>query len=201
MYRPKRSIIDTRHIQGRPHCITLGGYIGFEIGVGTIMTFIRSLILAILLLPAAAFGQLTGDDQRFMDLSGQVNLRNIALGNLAAFRGEIPAIREMGANLAANHLAAQQRLERIAAARGYSLPTDPSGGDKKTIAYFASIGSDRFGWEFLNQRISDGEKDLGDYRNGLAVVDDPAFAAYLSSELPVLQEGYLEAVEVRRAVE
>src|SRR4051794_5295731 len=70
--------------------------------------------------------RVSGLDERWLKVHAETNLFEIAGGDLAQAKATTDAVRGLGAELAADHTAAQAQTEAVAAKVGVNLPNAPA---------------------------------------------------------------------------
>lgn len=132
-------------------------------------------------------GKLDRHDQEFLQKAAEINLTEIQLGKIAE-RSSDANIKKMGGMLVKDHSAANRNLERLAASKGVSLPTEPSMGDRRSLSSMEKEQGEKFNKEFLSFNMKGHEKAISLFEKEAARTQDPDIRAWAQKMVPSLKE-------------
>ena len=132
-------------------------------------------------------GKLDRHDQDFLKKAAEINLTEIALGK-AAERSTDANIKKIGGMLVKDHSEANRNLERLAASKGVTLPTEPSMMDRHALNSIEKEQGDKFNKEFLSFNMKGHEKAIALFEKEAARTQDPDIKAWAQKMVPSLKE-------------
>jgi putative membrane protein len=94
---------------------------------------------------------LTPRDRELVDGMARAGLAEIELGRLAAAKASDLAVKQFGEQMVEEHGKANETLEEIAAAKGVSLPTEPSSQQQREIAELAKLSGVEFDRRYMER--------------------------------------------------
>jgi len=133
-------------------------------------------------------GKLDRNDQEFLKKAAQINLTEIELGKVAEKMSSDPKIKKMAESIVKDHMEANRKLERLAASKGVTLPTEPSLWERKSLALLEKETGDKFNKEFLSFNVKGHEKAISLYEKESARTQDPDIKAWAQKMVPELKE-------------
>ena len=146
-------------------------------------------------------GKLDRHDQSFLKQAAEINLTEIQLGKAAERISSEPSIKKMAEMLVKDHSEANRNLERLAASKGVTLPTEPSMMDRLSLSSMEKAQGDKFNKEFLSFMQKGHEKAISLFEKEAARTQDPDIKAWAQKMVPALKEhlamsegGKMEAV-------
>jgi predicted outer membrane protein len=122
-----------------------------------VATLLTGLVAGMLTLPAVAQAQPTGPTQLGVTDMALLNgvrlagLWEIPAGQMAAEKGNSPRVREIGAEIAKQHIELDQLAVQAANKMGASLPTEPTTEQKKWLAEMQEATGPRFDKIFVDR--------------------------------------------------
>ena len=137
--------------------------------------------------PALQHGTLDRKDHEFLKKAAEINLTEIELGKIAERNSTDPNIKKFAGTLVKDHMAANQKLERLAASKGVTLPMEPSVWDRHTLASMQKEKGEKFDKAFLAFNIKGHEGAVSLYEKEMKRVQDPDIKAWAQKMLPELQ--------------
>jgi len=132
-------------------------------------------------------GKLDRHDQAFLKKAAEINLTEIALGK-AAERSSDPNIKKMAEMIVKDHSEANRNLERLAASKGVTLPSEPSAWDRHSINSIEKEQGEKFNKEFLAFNLKGHEKAISLFEKESARTQDPDIKAWAQKMVPSLKE-------------
>jgi putative membrane protein len=147
---------------------------------------IRLCFLA-LAAPAFALGASDNPDNTFYKHAAEGGMAEVELGNLAQQKSSNPKVKDFGAMMVKDHTAANDKLKSIAAAKGITLPNDPSVGQLATKAKLEVLSGDTFDKSYIKAMIKDHKETIQEFKKEAASGADADAKAFAAATLPTLQ--------------
>jgi len=122
-------------------------------------------------------------------------MAEVELGKLAAQKAKDPEVKKFGQMMVTDHGAAGKELEALAKKKNVTLPTDL--GSHKSTYDSLSKETDGFDKAYVNDMVSDHEKDLKEFQSQAQNSSDPDVKAFAAKTAPIIQK-HLDAI---RAIE
>jgi putative membrane protein len=138
--------------------------------------------------PATAPEALTTLDQKFVRHATADSLLEVELGRLAQARGGGGAIKTLGERLIADHGRLSADLQRIAAARGMTLPARLGRDREASLEQIGRLSGTEFDTAFSKQAVADHQRAVARYDQQAITARDPELKAWVSQALPTLRE-------------
>ena len=117
-----------------------------------IASALATLVLGMSLAHAAS------TEQAFVTQAAQGGLAEVELGQLALARGASRAVKAFAQTMVEDHRKANADLEKVAAAAGASVPTEPSTAHKAVADRLGSLSGNEFDVAYSTQMVADHEK-------------------------------------------
>ena len=133
-------------------------------------------------------GKLDRHDQEFLQKAAEINLTEIQLGKVAEKMSSEPSIKKIAEMLVKDHSEANRNLERLAASKGVTLPTEPSLMDRHALSSMEKAQGDKFNKEFLSFNQKGHEKAISLFEKEAARTQDPDIKAWAQKMIPALKE-------------
>jgi len=133
-------------------------------------------------------GKLDRHDQDFLKKAAEINLTEIQLGKVAERMSSDPNIKKIATMIVKDHSEANRNLERLAASKGVTLPTEPSMMDRHSISSIEKEQGDKFNKEFLSFNTKGHEKAIALFEKESARTQDPDIKAWAQKMVPALKE-------------
>ncbi|MEI8234848.1 MAG: DUF4142 domain-containing protein [Verrucomicrobiota bacterium] len=138
--------------------------------------------------PAMQHGSLDRKDHEFLKKAAEINLTEIELGKIAERVSSDPNIKKIAGTIVKDHTAANQKLERLAASKGVSLPMEPSIWDRHSLNVMQKEQGEKFNKEFLAFNLKGHEKAIALFEKEASRVKDPDIKAWAQKTLPELRQ-------------
>src|SRR3712207_5759456 len=121
-----------------------------------VAALLSALVVGVLALPVAAQAapgpiQLGASDMILLNGVRLAGLWEIPAGQMASEKGDNPRVREIGAEIAKQHVALDKLVVDAANKLGATLPTDPSADQKKWLDEMAGSSGNRFDRIFVER--------------------------------------------------
>ncbi len=155
-----------------------------------------ALVAGLLAFSASSFAQtdaVTKEDKEFLKNAGEMNMTEVALGNLAQERAFSPEVKAMGLTLVTDHNAMTADLVVLAKAKGVELTVESTVTQKTMIGAFKDKTGAEFDREFREHVAKDHEKAIKMFTDAAEDSKDADVKAFAAKNLAALQ-GHLQAV-------
>lgn len=133
-------------------------------------------------------GKLSREDEAFLKKAAGINLSEIEAGKLAERMSSDPKVKQLGSMLIKDHTEAHRKLERLAASKGVTLPTELSMWDRKSLSSLQNESGDKFNKDFLAFNLKGHEKAVSLFEKESARTQDPDIKAWAQKMVPALKE-------------
>jgi len=133
-------------------------------------------------------GKLDRHDQEFLKKAAQINLTEIQLGKVAERISSEPNIKKIAEMLVKDHSEANRNLERLAASKGVTLPTEPSLSERHSLSSMEKEQGEKFNKEFLAFSQKGHEKAIALFEKEATRTQDPDIKAWAQKMVPALKE-------------
>lgn len=137
--------------------------------------------------PTPAGAASAGADKTFVTGNGQVNLAEMAIGNIALQRASSQAVRELATKTIADHKAAEAKLKTVASSRGLALPTAPNAQQQSQAAMLKSVAASGFDLTYLQIQVAGHQMSIAATEQELSAGQNPSVISYAKGYLPVAQ--------------
>ena len=159
---------------------------------------IRNWILGIAAAAALASSATTASaadegSQKFIKEAIEGNLAEIAVGKLAQEKGRSEGVRSFGAQLVANHTAANEKAAKIANSIGVTPPTASNKKQQAVYDKLSKLSGEKFDRRFAKAMVKDHKKDIREFEKEAKKKNDPA-ADFANETVPTLRK-HLEMAE------
>jgi len=129
---------------------------------------------------------LSAMDKEFFIAAAQGNMSEVALGKLAADKGENAGIQAFGNRMVTDHGKGVEELKQLALKKGVALPAVVNKEQSNTAAALSQkVGKD-FDHAYIADMIKDHEKDVAEFKQASLNAKDPDLRAWATKTLPVL---------------
>jgi len=137
--------------------------------------------------PALSHGNLDRKDHEFLKKAAEINLTEIELGKIAERISSDPNVKKIAGMLVKDHAAANQKLERLAASKGASIPMEPSIWERHSLNALQKEQGAKFNEEFLAFSTKGHEKAIALFEKEASRTQDPDIKAWAQKTLPELK--------------
>lgn len=146
--------------------------------------------------PASAPEALTTLDQKFVRQATADSLLEVELGRLAQTRGGGGAIKTFGERMVADHGRLGADLQRLAAARGVTLPARLGREREATLERIGRLSGAEFDTAYSKQAVAERQRAVTSYDQQAITGRDPELKAWVTQALPTLREHLQAAREL-----
>lgn len=132
-------------------------------------------------------------DGDFLRQAMEMNLSELAMGQLAQRSGASEAVRDYGSQLVVDHLASGGRVIELARAAGLDLPAMPGGAHMAVTDELVGLNGADFDRAFAQRMIARHQEAIALFEDKAS--EEGTVADYAASTLPILQ-GHLQIAEL-----
>ncbi|MBO1765464.1 DUF4142 domain-containing protein [Allobranchiibius sp. GilTou38] len=148
-----------------------------------------SLAVAATCLPATAFAATSPStaDKTFVTANEQVNLAEIAIGQLAMTHSSSAAVRTLAQKTMSDHMAAKAKLTTVAANLGLPLPSAPNAMQQAQAAQLKGLTGSSFDQLYLRDQVAGHETSIAGTDTEIRTGSSATVVSYARGYLPVAQ--------------
>lgn len=143
--------------------------------------------------------ELSSGDRRFIEKAARDAMAEIRMGQLAKDRGLHEEVKEFASRMLADHGAANDALQSLAAAKGVGLPSEIDRSDQRALDKLGKALGPDFDREYMRHMVSDHRKDLAAFRREAKHGKDADVRSFAASKVATLEE-HLRAAQVTRDI-
>jgi len=132
-----------------------------------------------------------------MKEAAEGGMAEVEMGKLASQKAQNPDVKKFGQMMVTDHTAANTELKALAAKKNIALPAD-AGSHKSNMDALAKESGAGFDKAYVNDMVSDHEKDVSDFQKQADSSSDPDVKAFAAKTLPVLRK-HLDAIKAIEA--
>ena len=137
---------------------------------------------------------LDAKDKEFAMKAAEGGMTEVALGNMAASKGEAVEVKSFGSQMVKDHGAAGDELKTLATTKGLALPTGLGAEGQATNDKLAKLSGKDFDKAYVSDMVKDHEKDVHEFEKASKELKDPDLKAWATKTLPVIQ-GHLKMIK------
>jgi putative membrane protein len=152
-----------------------------------------TLAAAVMVLGSASVA-LAKTDSSFLIDAIQINLAEIAAGDLAQKNGGSDDVKAFGKMLVDDHTASNQKATSLAQANGVTPPNEPKPADKEAQQHLATLSGPEFDREFSKAMVKGHKEAIGKFEAASKGDDD--VAKFAQETLPTLQKHLEQAQSI-----
>jgi putative membrane protein len=153
-----------------------------------------SMLAAVLLLLGSTSATLAKSDSSFLSDAIQINLAEIAIGDLAQKNGGNDDVKSFGKMLVEDHTASNQKATSLAQANGVTPPTQPKPADVELQKKLANLSGSEFDHEFAKAMVKGHKEAIATFEAASKGDDD--VAKFAQDTLPTLQKHLEQAQSI-----
>lgn len=135
-----------------------------------------------------ASSSLAAGERRFLEKAAQAGKAEIEISKLALQKAENPKAKELAQRMIDDHTKAAAELEKLASAKGVTLPTEMDGGHKRLLDKLSKKSGNAFDREYTDEMEDDHSKVVRDFRSMAKSAKDPDVKAFAEKTLPTLEQ-------------
>ncbi len=156
--------------------------------------FKYSTIAAALIMFGSTSAALAKSDNSFLTDAIQINLAEIAVGDLAQKNGGSDDVKAFGKMLVEDHTASNQKAISLAQANGITPPNEPKPADKEAQQSLAKLSGPEFDRDFSKAMVKGHKEAIGKFEAASKGDDD--VAKFAQETLPTLQKHLEQAQSI-----
>lgn len=141
-----------------------------------------------------AKGNLSKDDQQFVQKAAQGGMMEVRLGEVASQKAMSPQVKELGSMMVKDHSKANNELKDLAGKKGFALSTELESKHQSTVDRLGKLSGEEFDKAYVNEMVSAHKKDVDLFEKAAKSADDADLKAWAGKTLPTLQ-GHLQHVQ------
>jgi putative membrane protein len=126
-------------------------------------------------------------DATFYKKAAEGGMAEVELGKLAQDKSPTTSVKEFGAMMVADHSAANDKLEAIAAKKNIKLPASPSVGQMATKTKLEVLSGNTFDKSYIKGMVEDHQEDIKEFQTEATSGQDADAKAYAAATLPILK--------------
>jgi putative membrane protein len=146
-------------------------------------------------------GQLSKSDYKFATEAATGGLMEVRAGELAREKASNPAVKQFGERMVADHGKANAELQKIAAQKGASLPSDLDDKGQRHLQHLQSLSGAEFDKAYIKAMVSDHKDDAKDFQKASQDVDDPDLKNFAAKTAPIIEQHLQQAKDLAANVE
>lgn len=147
-------------------------------------------------------GRVAGDsDDYFMLWASQMNLAEIATGEMASERAVNDRVRDYGEEMVQAHRRANQELQRLAEKNGVELAKRPDEAGERLTEHLARLEGEDFDREYIGAMVANHASALEMFEERARTASDPELREWARRMVPVLEHHLEEARSLQRELE
>jgi putative membrane protein len=156
--------------------------------------FKHSTLAAVLIILGSGSAVSAKSDTSFLTDAIQINLAEIAVGDLAQKNGASDDVKAFGKMLVDDHTASNQKATSLAQANGITPPNEPKPSDKEAQQSLAKLSGPEFDREFAKSMVKGHKEAIGKFEAASKGDDD--VAKFAQDTLPTLQKHLEQAQSI-----
>ncbi len=149
---------------------------------------------------APAKGAPVAADQDFATKAASGGMLEVQLGQLAASKGNNPAVREFGQRMVKDHSKANDELKSIAPQANVTLPTGLSRSEQVTYDRLSKLSGADFDMAYANDMVADHEHDVAEFKRESTSGQNETLKNFAAKTLPTMQSHLDQAREMLKSV-
>lgn len=140
-------------------------------------------------------------DDYFMLRASQVNLAEIATGEMASERAMNEDVREYGEEMVDAHQQANRQLEQLAEMKGVELAERPDEAQMELSQHLGRLDGEAFDREYIGAMVAGHAEALEMFEERAANASDPELRAWARQMVPILEDHLEEARSIQEDLE
>lgn len=132
-------------------------------------------------------GALSEEEQEFVTKAAQGNMAEVKVGKMAQEKATSDAVRQFAQKMVQDHGEANQKLKKIAQAKGVQWPEQPKEEHQELESKLSKEEGQKFDEKYIKEMVKDHEKDVSEYEEATETVKDQELKQYVQTTLPKLQ--------------
>lgn len=148
---------------------------------------------------APASHQLSTADRNFLRDAAHAGIAEVQASQLAATKSSDAAVKEFAQQMITDHTNANNKLKQLAAAKGISLPTEPSAVQMKSIQSLKDLAGSKFDRQFMAEFGTKAHQEaVALFRKETEGGQDNDVKSFAQQTLPTLEKHLQHATRVSK---
>lgn len=140
------------------------------------------------LMHGAIAADLSNDDQRFLRKAGESGMLEMQASELAVQKAQHPEVKRYAETMIKDHKAVDTELKALAESKGFQLPIELEGGERRLMENLRQLDGVDFDEEYADEVAVDAHEDAVDlFEDAAEDADDAEVKAFAAKHLPTLQ--------------
>jgi putative membrane protein len=132
-------------------------------------------------------------DSKFVKEASEAGTAEVEFGKLAATKASTDSVKQFANQMVKDHTEANDKLKKLAEAKGLQLNTELSDKHKKTLAKLEKLSGDKFDKEYMTAQREDHKKAVSLFKKQSEKGNDPDLKNFAATTLPTLENHKKEA--------
>lgn len=130
---------------------------------------------------------LSAQDKQFLQSIHQVNLAEIATGNLAKQKGASQEVKDLGARFVTDHTQLDQKVQSVASSASFTLPNKVTSEQQAVINQLQNVNGADFDTQWITSQLTAHAQAMQVVQAELTQGSDPSAKQVAQQAAPVLQ--------------
>ncbi|WP_294296379.1 DUF4142 domain-containing protein [uncultured Chryseobacterium sp.] len=149
---------------------------------------------------AAASGNLSDQDKKFVDAAAKGGMMEVMMGELAKTNAQSAAVKSLGAMMVTDHGKANEELKSWASMAKYTLPASLDADQQKKYDDLKTKKGSDFDRAYTDLMVSDHKMDIAEFKKEASGGMDASVKSFASKTLPTLEHHLMESEKAKAAV-
>ena len=135
-------------------------------------------------------------DEQFVRNAAEASMSQVDLGKVAEQRSQTPEVKKFAQLMVEEHSKISEQLKQLGMSEGINLPTSVTRQDAATHRQLASSSGPAFDKAYVQQVISDLQRQIAEFKRGNSTATKPALKDYAERTLPTLESELQQAKQL-----
>jgi putative membrane protein len=149
--------------------------------------------------PQGGTAPLSESDQKFLRKAASGSLVEIGEARHVQQAGLNPELKTFAGEILADHTRAHEELQKLAATKGWTLPTEVE-KEKGAMGDMTKLGGAQLDKKYAKELVDDHEKDVKEFRDAGKNVSDPDLRQWAQKEIPILEGHLTKAQDLHKRI-
>lgn len=136
--------------------------------------------------------------EKFATKAAQGGMTEVALGKLAGQKASLPAVKEFGRMMVADHTKIGEKLESIALIEKIEVPDSLDSAHQKAVNKLAGLQGAAFDEAYVESMVNDHEKTIALFKEASANCTNAELKAFASATLPMLNMHFNRILTIQK---
>ncbi len=133
-------------------------------------------------------------DSEFLKKAASSGMMEVELGQLAEQKGFSDRVKRIGQRLVRDHSKANDKLKKVAASAGVTLPSEMDAQHKEHVDHLQGLSGAEFDKAFLEMQAEHHREDIAEFNNAAKTGQNADVRQFASKTVPVLEK-HLRMIE------